>query len=251
MSKEVIEYFDKESDRYERIRWRGNFVSQYDFKVTREALTSLRDESELFLDMGCGPGTWLEELHRNHKTYVGIDGSYSMLRLCKKKHLPNVNMVLADCHKLPFRDHSFDTVMSSRVFIYLDLETALKEVKNVLKDSGSFILLIQVERRSIYFKLRNSLKRSDKFLENANYLTAHEVIAKVSRHLQITQTRGVIFHEHISQRALSIRPIVFFLKNFYLKLLYPIEKLTAFSFLKYFYASSIAIKAKKYEIIRC
>ena len=79
MMKEVVEYFDKESHMYEEIRWRGNFVSQYDFEVTREALTSLEDESEFFLDMGCGPGTWLEELHRNHKTCVGIDISHRVL----------------------------------------------------------------------------------------------------------------------------------------------------------------------------
>ncbi|MEM2093914.1 MAG: class I SAM-dependent methyltransferase [Candidatus Bathyarchaeia archaeon] len=163
LTKEVIAYFDKESHIYETIRWRGDFVSRYDFEVTREALTSLVDKSELFLDMGCDLGTRLEELHRNNKTCIGIDVSLEMLRLCRAKNLPNI-VVLADCHKLPFRDYVFDTTIASRVFIYVDFEVALKEVKRVLKN-GRFILLVQVERRSIYFKLWNSLRRDKKFLE--------------------------------------------------------------------------------------
>ena len=54
--KSVQEYFNEESDRYEKIRWRGNPVARHDFKVTKEALTHLSDGHELFLDVGCGTG---------------------------------------------------------------------------------------------------------------------------------------------------------------------------------------------------
>jgi len=245
MTKDVQKYFDEESSSYERIRWRGNFVSRYDFKVTREALTSLMDKTEAFLDMGCGPGTWLEEYSKHYGMGVGVDLSKKMLQICKRKRLPNVSLILADCHRLPFRERVFDTILSSRVFIYLNLETALNETKRVLKNNGNFILLIQIERRSLYFKLREYLRKSEKFLENANYLTAHDLIMRVSKHFQVCQTKGVIFHEHISQNALTLCPTAFLLNYLYLKLLYVLEKYFSTSFLKYFYASSIAIKLRK------
>ena len=243
--KEVIEYFDKESHMYEGIRWRGNFVSRYDFSVTKEALMPLLNGSDFLIDLGCGPGTWLKEFHRNHKRCVGVDISREMLKLCMKKHLPNVDVVLADCHKLPFRDQVFDTTLSSRVFIYLDLGKALRETNRILKDNGSLVLLVQVERQSLYFKLRERLKKSIKFLEKADYLTAQILLAKVSEHFQIDQTKGAIFHEHVSQHALASRPIALLLFS-YLTMLFLLERKFSVSFLKYFYASSIVIKANKF-----
>ena len=244
--KEVMEYFNKESSLYEKIRWRGNFVSQYDFKVTKKALTSIVSESDFLVDLGCGPGTWLKEFHKNHKICVGIDISHEMIRLCQKKNLPNVDLIIADCHNLPFQDRVFDTILSSRVFIYLDFEKALKEADRILKENGSAILLIQIKRQSLYFNLRESLKKSVKFLENTNYLRAQTLLEKVSRHFQITQIIGVIYREHISQQALDLKPIAFLL-NLYLMMLYPLEKMFSASFLKYFYASSLAIKVNKME----
>src|SRR4030042_3804763 len=121
VTKKVKEYFDEESSSYERIRWRGSFVSRYDFVVTKESLASLVEESEVLLDLGCGPGVWLENLSDKFKIGVGVDISRQMLKMSKKRGLSNANLVLADCHSLPFRKGIFDAVLSSRVFIYLDL----------------------------------------------------------------------------------------------------------------------------------
>jgi len=246
MSRDIKEYFDNESSIYERIRWRGNFVTEYDFDVTKEALRSLMDnDSEFFLDIGCGPGIWLEEFCTKKKICVGIDISDKMLKICKRKHLPNVDLVVADCHKLPFRDEIFTSILSSRVFIYLRLEEALKEVKRVLKEKNCFILLVQIERKSLYFKLWRFLKKSKKFLENANYLTAYDLIERVSKHFQVKTTKGVIFHEHISMQASSLPFIIFILNYLYLKPMKALEMRFSNSFFKYFYASSIAMKLCK------
>ncbi len=245
MTRDVQEYFDRESTSYESIRWRGNFVSRYDFKVTREALISLLDRAEYFLDIGCGPGVWLEEFQQEFEMGVGIDISKKMLEICKEKRLPNLSLVLADCHQLPFRDNVFSTILSCRVFIYLDLQRALNEAKRVLRNDGSFILLVQVKRRSIYHSLRERLRKSGKFLQTANYLNAHELMSKIIKHFKVCRTKGVIFHEHISQRALALRPTAIVLNHLYLKPLYVLEKHFSPSLLRYFYASSLAIKMSK------
>jgi ubiquinone/menaquinone biosynthesis C-methylase UbiE len=178
---------------------------------------------------------------------VGVDLSRKMLELCKRRRLPSVNLILADCHNLPFRDFVFDAIMSSRVLIYLNLEIALNEAKRALRDNGSLMLLVQIENRPMILKLRERLGKSEpaKFLENANYLTAHELITRVSKHFKVTKTIGVIFRENISERAVNSRPIAFLLNRLYLRLLYALEKQFSASFLKYFYASSIVIKARK------
>jgi len=208
--------------------------------------TPIMNESKSFIDLGCGPGTWLNEFHEDHTWCVGVDVSSEMLKLCLRRRLPNVDLVRADCHRLPFRDQVFDNALSSRAFIYLDFGKALREVNRILKNKGSIVLLVQVERQSLYFKLRERLKKSTKFLETADYLKAHILLTKVSEHFQVEQTKGVIFHEHISLRALVSRPIALLL-CLYLKMLFLFERKYSVSFLKYFYASSIAIKAKKLQ----
>jgi ubiquinone/menaquinone biosynthesis C-methylase UbiE len=244
MTREVQKYFDEESDRYEDIRWRGSLVSRSDFRVTREALTPLVDKSELFLDMGCGTGVWLEECLETYEIGVGVDLSRKMLELCKRRRLPSVNLVLADCHRLPFRDCVFDAILSSRVFIYLNLETALSEAKRVLRDEGGLVLLVQIDKPKLV-RLRDRLERRVKFLEDTNYLTAHELIGQVSRYFRVIKTKGVIFRENMSKHAVNIRLIAFLLNHLYLGPLYALEKQFSASFLKYFYASSIVIKARK------
>jgi len=243
---EVKDYFDKESSTFEKMRWIGNFVSQYDFRVTKEAFIPLMKESDVLLDLGCGPGTWLKEVHHNFKRCIGVDVSPKMLQLCSEKHLLNVDLVCADCHNLPFRNQIFETIISLRVFIYLDLAKALKEAHRILKQDGYMVLLIQVLRQSPYFKLRECLKPGTKFLEEADYLKAHILLTKVSDHFHIEQTEGVIFRENISHRSLTFPPTAL-LFHLYLKILYYFEKKCSASILKYFFASSIAIKANKLQ----
>ncbi len=243
-TREVKEYFEEESSSYERIRWKGSFVSRYDYIVTKESLTSLVERVEILLDLGCGPGVWLENLSDRYKIGVGVDISRQMLRISRGKGLGNTNFIVADCHNLPFREGAFEAVISSRVFIYLDLDRALSETKRVLRNGGYVVLLVQNERRSMYHMLRERLRKSSRFLKNASYLTTHMLLGEVSRYFTVLQTRGVIFHEHISPSSLDSRPVSLLLR-LYLKMLYFVEKKLANTFLKHFYASSIAIKARK------
>jgi SAM-dependent methyltransferase len=70
---------------------------------------------------------------------IGIDCAPNMLRIAKSKaeklHLKNIDFMMCDVHRLPFRDNSFDLVVGS--FIPLGTE---ESAHNVLKPRKRFVL---------------------------------------------------------------------------------------------------------------
>ena len=93
------------------------------------------------LDVGCGTG-------RNLPLYtgfaVGIDPCAESLEKAKRR-APNVPLVRASAHALPFREGAFDTVVSGLVFCSVpDARRGLAEVKRVLKPGGRLRMLEHV-----------------------------------------------------------------------------------------------------------
>ena len=101
------------------------------------------------LDLGCGTGTMVIMLKRQHpQTHVvGLDPDPKALTRARRK----VQRAAVSAHfdqgfsdQLPYEEASFDRVFSSLMFHHLegeDLEKTLREVVRVLKPGGSFHLL--------------------------------------------------------------------------------------------------------------
>ena len=86
------------------------------------------------LDVGCGDGRIIDWMDKRFKT-VGVDYSYNSLR-----HLTK-NAVCTSSENLPFRDKSFDLVLSCEVLEHLPdkmFKTTLKEIARV---SRQYILI--------------------------------------------------------------------------------------------------------------
>lgn len=92
-----------------------------------------------FLDIGCGNGTVLLELQKKGaKNLSGCDVSETFVNECKKKDL---DVLLYDGEKLPYKDESFDIVGSFTVFEHTENpELFLEEKIRVLKSGGYLIL---------------------------------------------------------------------------------------------------------------
>jgi ubiquinone/menaquinone biosynthesis C-methylase UbiE len=95
------------------------------------------------LDLGCGTGRNLP-LAPTGVTLIGLDLSSDALRRARRR-APHVPLVLASAEALPFRDGSFDTVLSGLVFCSVpDARRGLDEIRRVLRSDGRLRMLEHV-----------------------------------------------------------------------------------------------------------
>jgi ubiquinone/menaquinone biosynthesis C-methylase UbiE len=106
----------------------------------------------LTLDVGCGTGRNLPLLPPGMRA-VGVDPSLDVLRRARRR-APGVPVVAASAEALPFRTHTFDTVLSALVFCSVpDPERGLREVERVLQPGGALRMLEHV-RSPVGWKAR-------------------------------------------------------------------------------------------------
>lgn len=141
--------------RYEEIAKSGNEnTTACDFNL-REleiefALQYMRD-SDRILDVGCGPGVAVCAYARERKlSAYGIDYAENMIAFARRRTsevAPELDISLrqANVLELPYDDHFFDVVTSSRCLMALlnwELQQkALIEINRVLKPNGRLVLM--------------------------------------------------------------------------------------------------------------
>ncbi|MEK7557898.1 MAG: class I SAM-dependent methyltransferase [Patescibacteria group bacterium] len=127
-----------------------------DFNQTRKKylwpelikLTELINNNDKILDVGCGNGRLLEAFKNKKISYTGVDNSERLIELAKQNQelgIRNQEFLVGDIlelNKLPEKD--FDYVFCLAVLPHLpgnDLRlTALKQLKNKIKQQGKIIL---------------------------------------------------------------------------------------------------------------
>ena len=91
------------------------------------------------LDLGCGPGIYAKILSKKGAKVKGIDISDKEIEIARKDN-PKIDFEVGTIEKLPYKNKSFDVVLSALVLEYLDDWTrVLSEVKRVLKKGGFFV----------------------------------------------------------------------------------------------------------------
>jgi demethylmenaquinone methyltransferase/2-methoxy-6-polyprenyl-1,4-benzoquinol methylase len=113
-------------------------------------------EGAQILDIGCGTCV-LEERHPlGGSQVVGIDITSRMIRLAQQKGLRSVSMLgLADAEHLPFRDGSFDLVVSCYVPKYCETRRFVEEAARVLKQGGRMAVYDFTRPRGLFAPLLN------------------------------------------------------------------------------------------------
>jgi ubiquinone/menaquinone biosynthesis C-methylase UbiE len=119
--------------------------------AARQALVEQADlrAGQRVLEVGCGTGTLMLTIKREHKTVevVGIDPDPKALKRARDKAARAGLSVQFDQgfgDQLPYPDESFDRVLSSFMFHHLPKEEKgkfLAQVRRVLRSAGSFHLL--------------------------------------------------------------------------------------------------------------
>jgi demethylmenaquinone methyltransferase / 2-methoxy-6-polyprenyl-1,4-benzoquinol methylase len=91
------------------------------------------------LDIGCGTGVL--ERRIIGAEVVGVDITEEMIRLAQRKRIPSLDSLsLGDGEHLPFRDSSFDSVLSCYVVKYCNPMRLVLEIARVLRPGGALVL---------------------------------------------------------------------------------------------------------------
>jgi SAM-dependent methyltransferase len=95
------------------------------------------------LEIGCGYGRHSAVLAELSQDHVGVDINPEALDMAKR-HYPHVKFQVAPATRLPFRDESFDAVVTWTVLQHIPphrIESAAAEMVRVTRSGGSVILL--------------------------------------------------------------------------------------------------------------
>lgn len=114
-----------------------NISSRFRLKLIGELIRPNNNKS--LLDLGCGIGFMTSFFSRKCKVY-GVDISYNSLKLALDND-KRTSFINADALLTPFKDNSFDYVISSEVIEHIeDGCSFVKELKRITKYNGIILL---------------------------------------------------------------------------------------------------------------
>lgn len=110
-------------------------------KVIFSDLLSKRElKGKKFLEVGCGLGYFSNIAFKSGAMVTGIDIGPNLVKI-NKKLTPKGTFKVASASNLPFKDNSFDIVLSTEVIEHVaNQKKALSEMSRVVKKGGILVL---------------------------------------------------------------------------------------------------------------
>jgi malonyl-CoA O-methyltransferase len=111
--------------------------------LAASVVTHLVREPAQILDVGTGTGALLERLHRvyHEAGLYGLDAALNMCQRARQKLGGECRIINGTAEQLPYRDGSFDLVVSASALQWVsDLPAALAEMRRVTKAGGMVCL---------------------------------------------------------------------------------------------------------------
>jgi SAM-dependent methyltransferase len=157
-SHRLKEHWDKTwtSDYSVEERVTDPYIGIRDSKLLHEVLEHLRWRSRpLILEAGCGLGIWQVELERCGHRIVGLDYSLTGLEVAKD-YQQGLALINGDILSFPFRDGSFDAILSWGVIEHFEdterLKLSLSEKRRILDKGGRVFITVPVDNLFIRAK---------------------------------------------------------------------------------------------------
>jgi len=93
------------------------------------------------LEVGCGSGQGLGILMRAAEQLVAADYTESLIRKARRHYANRVPLLRLDAHTLPFKPHTFDTIILYEAIYYLEKpDLFVKECMRVLNPRGTILI---------------------------------------------------------------------------------------------------------------
>jgi SAM-dependent methyltransferase len=94
------------------------------------------------LEYGCFTGAMIPVLAKcAPRKILGIDISRNAIAEAKLKHGSVAHFGVMDCHRLALADDSLDAVVGRAILHHLDFDTAIREIRRVLKPGGHAVFI--------------------------------------------------------------------------------------------------------------
>lgn len=136
------------------------------------------------LEIGFGSGVLLPELSKRSDRLFGIDIHDSIAKVKEMSRCENINAMLTrgDILQLPYKDESFDCVISVATLEHIkDLTLAIFEIKRILKKNGVAVLGFPVANKAsdLLLVLTGSLRAYKKKLKEIHPSNHSDILSEV------------------------------------------------------------------------
>ena len=167
---------------------RGAGANNQDFRVVPRMWPAIAGERTL--DVGCGLGLYTMEMNRRGARAVGLEVNLDALRQAQRLNRgERVGWIVGDAQRLPFRDRSFQLIVSVEVLSHLSPESRARtadEIARVTAERGNAVITLHNRRRlTVASWLR--LRRASQKYETSN-LSVWPTVPKLA--LALFSTRG-------------------------------------------------------------
>ena len=140
------------ADYYFQLNYFQNLWHEWKWIVIKHLVSKNGKTPKTILEVGCNAGHLSGLLHTifPKAKITGID-VYDQSIVEAKKRYPAITFKVADAHKLPFRDKSFDLVVCSETIEHVvDPAKVFHEISRVLKPGGE--VLVEMDSGSALFR---------------------------------------------------------------------------------------------------
>ncbi len=157
--------FEQYYQKYDKWYDEKKFVYLSELQLLKKVLSHVEG---LSLEIGVGSGRFASELNIRY----GLEPAFNAIKVASSRGVISISGV---GESLPFKDNSFDLILSLTVFEFVnDLDTVLNEIRRVLVGNGILLVSI-IDADSFLGKIYKSSRESI-FYSKANIFSASELL---------------------------------------------------------------------------
>ena len=176
--------------------------------------STLNDDPELVLDACCGAGvlskrfgSFYEEQHRSTPHLVCTDLSSNAVRTANADQ--NSDGVVADAARPPFRNGSFDLIMSQFGLEYAG-QAALRNIPALLKPGGALSIVVHVQNGAIAEECRENAEFTRNILSIGVLQAAKDAIEDMKTQARLNRpgTASIAVRQQLETSVMALRKFI-------------------------------------------